>query len=245
MRLCGAATEPVVLRKVIEMTKTNKTILLLCTVLLFVPIAAQSLDLTLGARVGLGHTGFYGPDYEKYKDRGGLTYARSALKLGFSGGLYTTLGFLPFLALQPEVLFSISGDTHRNEDTVRTANIHFLEIPVLVKARLTAGPGLASIFAGPTFDIKLGAGKLIVEDTDGGSKVETNLDAEDVNPFLLGVLFGGGYDLPLGPGTLSMDLRYKFGITEVHPDDFNSDNQVRESKVLLTIGYGITLYRSD
>ena len=223
------------------MSKTSRVKAVLCALLLLVPVLGHGVDLALGLRVGVGHTGFYGPDYERYKDRDGLTYSRSVLKVGFSGGVFATLGFFPYLALQPEVLFTISGDSHGNDDSVRTANLMLLEIPVLVKGRMPLGSGTACIFAGPDFGIELGTGRLIVDEVGGGSKVEDDFDAGDVNSFQVGVLFGGGYDVPLGPGSFSLDLRYKFGITRIHSDSYISDNDVRQSGAMITVGYSLTL----
>ena len=151
---------------------------------------------------------------------------------------------MDFLAIQPEVLFTMAGDSHRDEATVRSANVNFLEVPILAKARMMLGPGTFNLFAGPSFSIKLGSGILVYDEVGGGDKVEAELEPGDLTSVLLGLVMGMGYDLPLGPGFLSTDIRYRWGFTNVHSDDFLSNNNIKERGILLTVGYGFTIVKS-
>jgi hypothetical protein len=229
------------------MKRNIELIALLCVAFLILPQLSFGMDMSIGLKAGIGHNTFFGDDYEQYKDRADseadLEFARSVFKFSLTAGAFVTIGLMEHLALQPEVHFFMGGDAHGDDETVRSVNINFLEIPVLAKGRMNLGPGTFTVFAGPYFSIKLGSGILVYDEVGGGDRVERELDSGDVTSFLLGLVGGIGYDWPLGPGFLTTDIRYRWGLTNVHSDDFISNNDVKERGILLTVGYGFTIIK--
>ena len=218
----------------------HKAILFLCFVLL-ATIPALSMDFAIGIKAGAGHFSFYGLDYEEYKDRDGLNFAMSVLKLGFSAGFFATLGFSDSLAIQAEAFFSLGGDAHRTRNVTRSVNIFFLDFPLLLKGRLPLGPGTAAIFVGPELLIKLGKGRLAVELTGQGTTIDNEIGTDAVNAYQFGIVAGAEYAVPLGPGQLFFDLRAMLGLTNIHPTAYIAHNELKGSSGLLMVGYGLDL----
>jgi hypothetical protein len=116
---------------------------------LFAPVACFGFDLGLGVKLGAGYPFFSGQDYKDVLEAATIASGVDAygasfstrFKVGFSGGVYATLGFFDFLALQTEAIFSMGGGAigfPENDElySYREAyNVSMIEVPVLLKLR--------------------------------------------------------------------------------------------------------------
>jgi hypothetical protein len=124
-------------------------------VALCVPVACLGLDVNGGVKLGAGFPFFSGQDYKDFLEAATILSGVDAygaefstrFKLGFSGGLYLTLGFSDVFALQPEAIFSMGGGAigfPENEylySYKESYNSLMIEVPLLLKLRFGYGKG--------------------------------------------------------------------------------------------------------
>jgi hypothetical protein len=77
----------------------------------FMPQITESFDLSVGGKAGVTFPRYIGADYNSWmEDR----LFQAAFKLDWSAGVFLTIGVLPFLAIQPEILVSNLGGFSEN-----------------------------------------------------------------------------------------------------------------------------------
>ncbi|MFN7118281.1 MAG: porin family protein [Saprospiraceae bacterium] len=203
----------------------------------FVKILALLLLFTTGtwtllqAQVGLGL-------------RGGVLWTKAELEqgddkfdndylMGYTGSLFAEIGISEAFAIQPEVVFLQKGYKNTIEDDgiyERKLMMNYLEVPVLAKWRIGSETIKAQLLLGPTFGYAL-------DGTVKANGEKTDLDLDDVTRLDIGVLFGAGFDIPLGPGSVFVDGRYGLGITNLNnaanADDFHWHNRT----ISVGVGY--------
>lgn len=156
---------------------------------------------------------------------------------GFAGG-----GFLRFgggrIGLQLELLSVTKG-----ADFVAAAadnpelRIEYVEIPLLVHVPLTLGqPFSPYVFGGPTISLQSGctveAGNLSFDCDDDALDIQTN--STD-----FGVAAGAGFAFAMGPGSVLVEGRYTWGLSDIN----KGNNTVRNRAAYLMAGYMIPLVR--
>jgi hypothetical protein len=203
-----------------------RKIALLVVIAVLVPTVAFGLELTLGARAGLGHFGAWGEDYTDTIDAQG---ASRVFDLGYSFGLYGSFALIDMLAIQPELWYTRGGYAFDGDDDIDfTAST--LEAPVLAKLRFGIGPISAVGFAGPNFRFKVGDFEM-----DGGG---ADINQDDYSTAVIGSVLGAGAELNIGVGILSADARYYL---DFMPWDDTGDSDIRDQSVRFTVGYGIPI----
>lgn len=147
-------------------------------------------------------------------------------RLGFNGGLMFEIGSnMPFsLAFEPTLV--AKGAQFEVEETVRRAELMYLELPVLLRVNLPLGPFIRVYgLAGPDLAINL----------DADFEREVQLTETDVEPFDLILDVGGGAGIRILPGmTLIGEVRYSHGFMGVLKEDTESPNEewnVRDLKL--------------
>lgn len=201
-----------------------RRIALLVLVGILVPTFASGLEITLGARAGLGHFGAWGDDYEDTIDE---TNASRAFSLGYGGGIYGSFALIDMFAVQPEIWYTSGGYSYDGDEEV-SFTARTLEAPVLGKLRFGIGPAKLVGFLGPNFRFKVGD---FESEVDGDSAT-----AEDVNNAVVGSVAGAGAELNLGVAVLSADLRYYLDFTTW--DDSSASSDVKDASARLTVGIG-------
>ena len=203
----------------------------------------------------------------------GFTYSQS--KVGYQPGVTAGIGLnVPvagngFFSVQPELLYLQKGyqvEAAGDEgSTLRlTDTFNYLEVPILakvnfgtkrVKLYINAGPSIGYALNGRfTQDISGGllafstkSKNVFGEEPDNSIGDETYLSPKYYNRVDVGVQFGGGIGLAVGPGTVLLDARYGMGLTNFfrgNPDNgTESDDQPNmQNRVLaFTLGYAIPL----
>jgi hypothetical protein len=174
-----------------------------------------------------------------------------------------------FFSVQPELLYVQKG--HGVEaagdggSAVRlTETFNYLEVPVLgkfnfggerVKAYVNAGPSVAYALNGRfTQDISGGllafsseSKYVFGEEPDNSIGDDTYRSPKHYNRVDVGMQFGGGFGLKVGPGTVLLDARYGLGLTNFFKgrtdNDITSDDQpnLQNRVFAFTLGYAIPL----
>lgn len=139
-------------------------------------------------------------------------------KLGFQGGFVGNLGFGKFLSVQMELLFAQKGleisETASGVTVKAWETVNYLEIPLLAKFSLPAGPVVIYANVGPSFGIGL-FGKFGSK-PDMGIDQKVTFDEGGLKRFDFGLLFGAGAGIKVGKGLIYLDLRYGLGISDIN-----------------------------
>jgi hypothetical protein len=189
--------------------------------------ALRDSPLSLGPKLGLNYSHLTGDLSEE-----------AGYKLGFVGGAFIAYAFSDWFTLQPEVLYSQKGAKAtwqvRGEERTETVSLDYVEIPVLAVLTIpTQSRWTPRVFAGPAFGFLISA-----EDIREVNGVEVGREdiKEGFKDYDIGIVFGGGLDVKVGPGAITTDLRYNFGVTNIVDDDDNGDS-VKNGVFSFLVGY--------
>jgi hypothetical protein len=212
---------------------TNKIIFLSIALALLTPLAF-SQGINAGIKLGVDFPFFLGDDYNAERDTKGYD---TKFMASFTGGAFLTWEVFDFLALQPEVLYTMAGGSIGSGDTREVTKIGYIEIPLLVKGTIDTGFGKLGVYVAPDLQIKVGDATRVDQN---GDTIE-DLDQDTFNTAVFNLVFGVDFDFPIGPGSLMLDIRYNLGITPIYNGDKLSTNRYRQNGIQLYLGYGIRI----
>lgn len=203
-------------------------------VALAVPAYGQGIDL--GLRAGMNLAKIAG-------DEATIDGVEPSNRSGFTVGAFARLGIAPSFAIQPEVLYSQKGADYEEQGATITFDLGYVDVPVLAVFSPPAGGAMAFrpvLMAGPVLSFRTGC-----EVTGQMEGVSATVDCNDFGAELkgtdIGLLFGGGAGMGLGPGMLHVDARYGMGLTSV--DDSGDAADMKNRLISLTVGYSFHLGR--
>jgi hypothetical protein len=159
----------------------------------------------------------------------------------FGGG-----GFIRFgaggLNLQLEALAITKGAKFTDGDFAggeAKFKLEYIEVPLTAMFNFGKGP---YVFGGPTlaFETKCRV-EFDIEGSDfGGDCDDPDVDAQSERKKTdFGVVAGAGVQFPLGPGSLLVEGRHTWGLSNI--DDSNSGDKVKNSWLGIMVGYAIKL----
>lgn len=190
--------------------------------LLAVPASLGGQGLELGVEAGINVSGLQADSLGETREFDAGT--------GLRGGAVLRYGFTPALGIQTGASFSRKAAEFDNDlGTMQEIEIEYLEVPLLLQLDVPTGPAPVTprVFAGGTVNLGLSCHQDAVS-TFPGEHGEGDCDAETLGGFAfepaaadVGLVLGGGVDVPVGPGALTLDARYELGLTDVHgaPED--------------------------
>jgi hypothetical protein len=142
----------------------------------------------------------------------GITDVDTEQRVGLVAGGFMTVGIVPSLAFEPEVLFSMQGSKlHVSKSGVSTdakANIDYVQIPLLLRIG-NSGKSTASLYAvvGPSIGFLMGA----------------KIDGEDFSDELkkadVGLVVGAGVTLT----RFLIEGRYTVGLTDLNKPGLSTE----------------------
>ncbi|MGI9626593.1 MAG: porin family protein [Longimicrobiales bacterium] len=150
---------------------------------------------------------------------------------GFVGGGFVELGLTGGLAVRAEGLVSKRG--FADPTSLAEVNLDYVEIPVLLVARLGMGPIRPVLFGGPVFSVETGCELTAT----GVSSIECEGDVE-TETSEYGLAFGGGLEAGLGPLQLLLDGRYNMGLSNLDATG-ETDAKNRTWAFMAGLGFGI------
>ncbi len=166
--------------------------------------------------------------------RGDLT--ESGVKRGFVGGIGAHWNLNSRLALQTEVLYAAKGNTYAPitdpvfagtpyTGTFNTyLHLAYVEVPLLLRARLAGGPVRPALMAGPVVGIKASE----AFELRGPSSDDLSWNNNAGTLFEMAVT--GGFGLELGPpsGCVTLEARVSTSVMDMqqarYPGDFRSED---------------------
>lgn len=201
-------------------------------------------NLTLGVKGGIT----YGFLAEDYKSR--FTDPRFGYMIGVSASYY----IMDWLAVSPEIYYMEHGGDNIPKTLIYSENsgilynlnsvdleIRTLEIPVLATLHFPGSTGdfLFKVIAGPSFGYTLNATLINahVYGSSENSKVYSKDDFTDgIDYWEYTGTLGAGFDIKTGSFIVSIDARYRAGLSNLHARD-NSEN-FRSNTYMVTVGVG-------
>jgi hypothetical protein len=206
-----------------------KKLFVLVAALLTVSVAthAQTVSIMPKAGVSVSRLNFKNDAYRDEQSRAGLTFG-AAVPIR-TGSWFT---------VQPELLYVQRGGNFRLAESGSLGSktetrLNYLELPVLARANM----GPVFLLAGPSLGMSLNG-----KTETAGTKRDVNFGnrTDEYRRADLGLQVGGGLALNAGPGQLTVDARYGFGLTDIDNVSGNS-NRTRNGVWAFTLGYAIPL----
>jgi hypothetical protein len=159
---------------------------------------------------------------------------------GFTAGLYAELLVTDWLGVRIEPRWASMGFSRLASTDAGIAYERFgasvsaVLIPALARGYIEAGPGRATATLGPFLGFVAGPVGIVERYTDASTNLSLSAGAA-----FFGVSGGGGYELALGPGTLSLEARADWAITTMATDALGGT--LSALNVAIMAGYGITI----
>lgn len=199
----------------------------LSAALLIMGLAAQSQEISYGAKAGL-NIADWGGDAEN-----------TNVRAGFHAGVVAEIKF-GNLAVQPEIVYSQQGTklTINNfsgsvlmSSLDLTSKLDYINVPVAVKYYVIEG---LSLQAGPQLGFLVSA-KEKGEVTEDGTDISAERDSKDEYEKVDFALFGGiGYDLPIG---IFFQARYSAGLSNINKDPETANIELTNNVLSFSVGY--------
>lgn len=199
---------------------------------------AEAQEITLGVKGGLNASKLAASDADDPEF--GLDS-----QTGLRAGAFAQFAFGRVFAIQPEVAYSRRGAQTQDEDSPVKLDLDYVEIPLLLMARLTSreSPVDPFLYTGPQVSFET---RCRVSGEDLGA-----LSGSDCGDFLpdgrlltkdteFGVVFGAGFDILFNRLTVQLDVRYNLGLTDL-ADDEAGDVSLKSRVWSFMLGFGIPL----
>jgi hypothetical protein len=141
-------------------------------------------------------------DPQEFEDEGSLK--------SFAVGGWWGLPLTRRLALRTEALYSVKGDAESGDGYTAKTRMSYIDVPVLARVGfMHDAAARPSLFVGPSLAVNLSA-----KSTFEGGGSDADVDVKDkVRPLDVGIVVGGGVDIPLGGHTYGLELRYTKGLS--------------------------------
>ena len=139
----------------------------------------------------------------------------------FLVGAYLQCGGIGWFTLQGEVLYSQNGAKLQGEDPEVRIELNYIRVPILFMARLGSreGPINPILYLGPQVALETRCG--VSGQSDGVSR-SFACDSEEfdepieTNSVEFGLVFGGGFEVPVSRFTVQIDARYNLGLSNIN-----------------------------
>lgn len=191
----------------------SKVMKKLITLLLLVcgAVSLQAQDLRVGPKLGINSAKIY------YSDN-----FRTDLRIGIRGGAFLEISLSDEFFIQPELLFSSKGYAVSTQRESTEVIYDYLSVPVMAKYAFVNNENW-QVFgqAGPYIGI-------LMPNAASTASVSTDMGGQ----------FGAGAAYSVGPGSIMLDVRAGFGVTDITNGGSSTINQVLPS---ITAGYAFAL----
>jgi hypothetical protein len=198
------------------MKKSALVLLAILMVAMIIPSAHAKMKIGVGGDLGFNIS-------TMVSDIAGFDTGKKSRNGLLMGGVLV-LNFNEYLAMQPEVRYSMKG--FRSKTTQGAAwsetkyNYDYLEIPIYLKFSIPTGIGFGPHFmAGPVFGLKLSS-NYDYNDSNGQTQSGTIADQKSID-FGLGFGAGGHYDF--GAHGVMLNFIYNLGLTNVNGQPGGAD----------------------
>lgn len=163
---------------------TRKKWVYIVLLMLVLPVLVYSFDIHPGLKAGIcfPYAGGQGwdealvlPSEDSKIVTFGFPGGIPPIKVCLTGGVFVTLGLMPWFAIQPELLYTMLAQSWENSDEEGYIHWAVIEVPVLAKLRLVADNGACvALFAGP--DVMYVLAEQLVRDDKTTPELDKNAE---------------------------------------------------------------------
>jgi opacity protein-like surface antigen len=160
-------------------------------------------------------------------------------RVGFTAGGFLVVDFAGPFAIQPEFRYIQRGygiDFELNSG-VQTATVEgtlkfdYIDIPVLARYDIPAPGFTPHLLAGPTLGFNVNS----EFEADGPAGTNTQDLSDGTSSTDFGLEFGAGVGFNLAASTLSVDLRYGIGLSDINEE--SEDISLQNRAFMITAGF--------
>ena len=198
--------------------------------------------------------------------KGGVDWARQIgeyavswrTKSGFTGGAFAAFSMSKGFEIRPELLVTSKGARFYAPPSPQyalgaefTLRFYYLELPVVLRYVLPVEGSIRPHFvAGPYIAFRLDSNIRVASTHQKRlnewimlppERTTKDYDIKDMQVFDTGIILGGGIDVSLMKGTVSLEARYALGLTdtgELNPEGVGLfPRETKNSVISLMIGY--------
>jgi opacity protein-like surface antigen len=201
---------------------------LIVPVLLLFTLAVNAQIFTIfGKDVGFIYIGpKIGATYSNISNYSEMFGVKSKSQLAYQFGAIGEFGFTSKFSIQTELLFYSRGAALPNDMRIK---MNYIGLPILAKYSFKF-LGLQKVYAmGGTFEDIRTKGEWV--DPVGTQPLGTGFKKYD-----FGLSFGAGAEYPTDKGIWALDLRYNFGLTDLH-DGVGDNVKTRSRSLGLSLTY--------
>ena len=162
----------------------------------------------------------------------------------FLVGAFAQFGIGHTFAVQLEGFYSQKGGKTRDDDTTAKLNLNYIEVPLLLMARLASreSPMYPILYVGPSVAFETRCN--VTGEEDGASRSldcdDPELDGElQTTKTDFGIVFGGGFEILFSRLTIQLDARYNLGLTNLNSARDAADASVKSRTWSFMLGLGI------
>jgi len=160
--------------------------------------------------------------------------SRTGMLLGATAGVIVT----PWLAVQLEGRCSQEGTQQIEDGATASLRLSYLDLPLVARISIPIddSPLVPHVYAGGFVGFETGCGLRV----SGVVSLELDCDvaAADRQSTDYGVVFGGGTDVRLGPGAVTLDVEYALGLRNMHTEP---DGKAHSRVFAFAAGYELSL----
>lgn len=198
---------------------------------LLVPAGLAAQDVMVGVKGGLNLT-------DVSIDVADIT---TDSKTGLVGGLFAEFGLGDMFAVRPEGLYSQKGFKTTDSGIDLKLKLDYIEVPVLLVARIGESQIRPVVFAGPVIGFKTtckvsGSAEGVTVDADCADQAGGEIDVSSTD---FGAAFGGGVEIDAGTFTLLFDGRYTLGLKDIDSSSDAGSAKNRAWSFMAGAGFGI------
>jgi len=214
--------------------KMNKVGSVFMAILLSAALASPAFgqNLAAGVKAGVDFAdlgGFEDPPFNYSTD----------LKTGFSFGGFLGIDLHPMFRLQGELQYVQKGAKATQAGNEAKFHVNYIEVLVPLTLLIPVEGAVAPrLYVGPSLAFELDCkAKGQIEDED----VDLTCDelGATTNTTDFGVLFGGGIDIAVGSGAVSLDVLYNLGLGDIAKEDPTDPKvEVTNRNIQILVGYG-------
>jgi hypothetical protein len=202
--------------------------------LVFATSQAFAQSLSAGVKGGVGFANL-GGDVEGTES-----------KTGFSGGVFFGVGLHEYFMIQFEGQYVQKGAQETEDGIDLKFKLDYIEfmVPATLTIPIENSPIMPRLYAGPALAIEASCGfsaegpggspsidvacDQVSEATDGG------VDDIKTKSTDFGVFFGGGLDIAVGNGAITLDVLYNLGLSNINDA---SDEKAKNKNLQILAGY--------
>lgn len=187
-------------------------------------------QLSAGVKAGVGIANLGGDAEQLFE-----TSLKS--KLGFAGGAFLGVDLHENFRLQFEGQYVMKGAKAEEQGVDVKLKLDYIELLVPLTLMVPVEGNVSPRFyAGPALGLEVSC-KLSGE--EGGVSVDVDCaDAgADTKSIDIGVFFGGGVDLAVGTGAITLDALYNLGLTNINDTAGTTDLSAKNQNIQIMAGY--------